>query len=216
MHLPPLRKPKQFRGKHGKLKKACTFLQRSLVSQNLGSLVPSPLSCHVFLYCSNLPTHARNQAHCSVPPCLPCLGRGLLFGGSPAGSLGLTARCGGLSPCPRVFHAAPRTMAYIFGMFFTPSWLAFHVVVGFVASLAFYDVVWFGTSPQSGGLSSESLLAFVTRAGAVLLAVAPPSRFLFATFVSPKLRRGLKWWVCCVSSFPSAFVEAYCGASMLF
>ena len=79
----------------------------------------------------------------------------------------------------------------IFGVFFIPSWLAFHVVVGFVVSLrlAFHVIVWFGTSPpRSGGVSSESLLAFVTRAGAVLLAVAPP--VLLATFVSLKLRRG--------------------------
>ena len=39
----------------------------------------------------------------------------------------------------------------IFGMFFIPSWLAFHVVGGFVVSLrlAFHAVVWFGTSPPS-------------------------------------------------------------------
>ena len=77
----------------------------------------------------------------------------------------------------------------IFGMFFTPSWLAFHVVVGFVASLAFYDVVWFGTSPPVWWtvFRVTACLCHTCRCGS---ACCGSPVVLFATFVSPKLRRG--------------------------
>ena len=44
----------------------------------------------------------------SLPAAVACLGRGLLFGGSSAGSLGLTARCSGLSPLSEGLPCRPQ------------------------------------------------------------------------------------------------------------
>ena len=44
----------------------------------------------------------------TLPAAVACLGRGLLFGGSSAGSLGLTARCSGLSPLSEGLPCRPQ------------------------------------------------------------------------------------------------------------
>ena len=105
----------------------------------------------------------------------------------------------------------------IIGMFFIPSWLAFHVVVGFVVSLrlAFHVAVWFGTSPPVwwSVFGVTACLCHTCRCGSACCGSPgrPPRDVRFS-----QAPARLKWWVCCVSSCPSAFVEAYCGASMLF
>ena len=151
----------------------------------------------------------------SLPAAVACLGRGLLFRGASAGSLGLTARCSGLSPLSEGLPSAPRAIAYLR-----------HVLHPLVAGLPCCRRV---RCLLAAGLPCRRLvrhfppsLVECLRSHCLPLSHVPvwlclvwlPRRPLRDVRFSQAPAR-LKWWVCCVSSCPSAFVEAYCGASML-
>ena len=118
-------------------------------------------------------------------------------------------------PCPRVFHAAPRAIAYL-------RYVLHPLVAGLPCCRWVRRLLAAGLPcrrlvrhfpPSLVECLRSACLCHTCRCGSACCGSPgrPPRDVRFS-----QAPARLKWWVCCVSSCPSAFVEAYCGASMLF